>query len=177
MNYEILSDDRMAGERVIKVRVAAESVEEVWEEEVRRLAKDVSVPGFRKEKAPLGVVERHVGRESIWRSVREIVAGRVSGEMLRDVEPKPLAPPTFSYGEEGEEGEAANWQKGEEMVYVIAYLLPPPSPEEIERDLLRRSGIEEDEGKEAREENHKSSGSMPSDPRSVIPGIGIPAED
>jgi len=90
MNYEIFSDERTPGERVIKVRVAGESVGEVWAEEVGRLASDVMITGFRKGKAPPGVVERHVGRESIWRNVREVVASRVSGEIFRDVEPKPL---------------------------------------------------------------------------------------
>jgi len=177
MKYEILSDERMPGERVIKVRVAAESVEGVWAEEVGRLAKDVSVPGFRKGKAPLGVVERHVGRESIWHNVREVVAGQVSGEMLRDAEPKPIAPPTFSYGDEEEEDEAANWEKGMPMVCVITYLLPPPSPEEIERDLLRKSGVGDDESKPTSEEIHKTSDTMPTDPRSVIPGSGISDEN
>ena len=100
MRYEIVSDDRTPIERRVRVRVAPESVEEVWLEEVGRLERDVMIPGFRKGKAPRRVVERHVGRESIWRTVREMVASRASGEILRDAEPKPLAPPTFDFGDE-----------------------------------------------------------------------------
>ena len=210
-------------------------MEEVWLEEVGRLARDVMIPGFRKGKAPRRVVERHVGRESIWRTVREMVASRASGEILRDAEPKPLAPPTFEFGDEEvedalrqdsassagsasrreseprreseesrergapleskteqeadlpretpsqQEGasqlESASREKrasrreGEAMEFTMTYPLPPPSPEEIERDLMRRAGADEIE-KPGAGEGPQSTATAPGDPRSVIPGSG-----
>jgi hypothetical protein len=173
MRYEIVEDERTPVERRLHLRVDAESVEAIWRDELRRLARETAVPGFRPGKAPLNLVERRLGREAVWTRVREAVVERVLGDLLAAASPAPLAPPTVEYGQGGDEsGEESCWEAGETFEFRASYLLPPPSPEEIERELMRGRGAESGE-RVAGQGGPASQGPIiPPDPRSLIPGSG-----
>jgi FKBP-type peptidyl-prolyl cis-trans isomerase (trigger factor) len=180
MNFEIVTDERTPIERKLRIRVESETVSDAWKQELKRLAGEVEVPGFRKGKAPSSVVENRVGREAIWKKVRQDVAHGVMRILLRDAKPEPLAPPKYDFtpskqetGESEDQIDADDiWEPGQTFKFKATYLLPPPTPEEIEVDLLKGHGIEEPEVSEPGMEVPKPPDVTPPDPRSDIPGSG-----
>lgn len=176
MNYEIITDNRTPIERKVTVRVVSDSVEEVWVEELGRSARETEIPGFRKSKAPGKVVEGHVGRDVIWERVRGEVSRQVTNEIIRDEDPSPLAPPDIEFGDSGGENTIKSsqiWKPGDSLEFIITYLLPPPTPEDIEKDLLRGAGAEIPGTSEPGIKPPSNAGTNPPDPRSEIPGSGI----
>jgi len=181
MDFEIVEEERTPIERRLFVRVESDSVEEIWDEEVLNLAEEAMIPGFRAGRAPLYLVENYVGKEDIWRRVREAIAGRVVRVLLAHASPPPLAPPSVDFREEpkgdGEETEGGAWEPGQALEFTVSYLLPPPTPEEIERDLIRGSAWEEPDEVDPWVEAPGTPSTIPPDPRSVIPGSGILSDD
>ena len=190
MKYEIIEDERNPVERKIMIRVEPDSVQKVWKGEVARLAGETTLPGFRQGKAPHHLVERHVGRDVIWERVRDEAARLALGEILTDAEPAPLAPPKIKFddkpddepkdeaGNEGSEEKTPAWEPGQPLEFTATYLLPPPTPEEIERDLMRGTGLEKPhaDAPEPGIEAPKPPSTTPPDPRSEIPGSGFQHE-
>jgi len=177
MDCEIVSEERTPFECKVVIRIEAESVQEVWDEEVSRLADEMMVPGFRIGRAPAFLVVNRVGREEIWRTVREIAARRALSVLLRDADPPPLTPPSVDFGEEPEqeddEAENGDWEPGQALEFTATYLLPPPTPEEIERDLMRGIGGEVVSPDIEETWWDTEPPTMPPDPRASIPGSGI----
>jgi len=59
MNYEIISDEKTPIERTIRLKVVPQYIMDFWKKELKRVSGEVQIPGFRKGKAPLKVVENH----------------------------------------------------------------------------------------------------------------------
>jgi len=180
MKFEIIYDDKTPIERRITVRVDSDSVEKVWREEVGKIGREVGVPGFRKGKAPARVVEGHVGRAAIWERVRDEVSRQVTNEIIRDADPAPLAPPTIEYGDSNDENTIESskiWKPGDVLEVVITYLFPPPTPEDIERNLIKGIGAEIPDPLKPVIEGATPPGTNPPDPRAQIPGSGLDTDN
>ena len=185
MHYTILTDNKTPFERSLTVKVESESIEGIWKEELVRLRGEVEIDGFRLGKAPLRIVESKVGRDAIWERVRELVSHKVVDEIVKGSEKKPLTPPKYDYGDtkpiEGEkdsddgkaETEIETWEPGKTFEFSVTYHLPPPTSEEIERDLMRGAGKEVPMSDVPGIETPQPPTVIPPDPRSEIPGSGI----
>jgi len=130
MHYEIISDEKTPIERTIRLKVLPEYVADFWKKELKRVSGEAQIPGFRKGKAPSKVVENHVGREEIWKQVRDDVAWAVVDEIVNQADKKPLVPPELDFDDVGDD--TGVWKPGESLEFTMKYFLPPPTPEEIE---------------------------------------------
>ena len=171
MKYEITSDKSTPVERKLEVSVHSESLTEIWREELEKIKREVEVPGFRLGKAPMSIVEGRVGRIKIWEAVQETAKSRVIQEIVGQAEVKPLTPPKAEVVEEGDEDDSDYLDKP--LNIKVTYFLPPPTPEEIERDLARRGKSLSPEHISPKDTVNPATG-LPPDPRSVVPGAGIP---
>jgi hypothetical protein len=175
MKFTILSDDKTPIERTLKIRVESEFIEQIWRQEVLRLAKETTLPGFRPGRAPPHLVERHIGRVEIWKYVRNIVARDVTQLLLKGAQPEPLTPPKIDFNGQGKGEEQKSkdvWTWGDRLEFTVNYFLTPPSPEDIERDLLSREGGELPETPLREFEDLCQPHGLPPDPRAQIPGSG-----
>ncbi|MFQ6014836.1 MAG: trigger factor [Anaerolineae bacterium] len=75
----------------LQVEVEAEMVERAMREVARRLSRRVSIPGFRRGKAPYHVMERVVGREAILNEALQSLGPEVYREAIGQSEIEPLA--------------------------------------------------------------------------------------
>jgi FKBP-type peptidyl-prolyl cis-trans isomerase (trigger factor) len=176
MYYTILTDTQTPFERKLAIKVESESIEDIWKEELTRLRGEIEVDGFRLGKAPLRMVEGKVGREAIWERVRELVSHRVVEDIVRQSDKKPLTSPKYDFDEiDTEKGSPVIevWKLGKTFEFSVTYFLPPPSPEEIERDLLRGAGREAPTSETPGIETPQPPSVIPPDPRTEIPGSGI----
>src|SRR4030042_1572507 len=60
-----------------------------------RLVKKVSVPGFRKGKAPRDILERHIGKDALFQEALEDLIPRAYKEALDEQKIDPIAQPQF----------------------------------------------------------------------------------
>lgn len=177
MNIEIISDERTPIERRLLLRVDSESIEQLWDEELTRASREAKIDGFRQGKAPKHLVERHIGRSGIWDGVREKLIHEVESEIIRSASPGPLAPPKTEIKPKADcDADTWIWEPGQSVELTITYLLLPPTPEEIERDLMRGIGSERRAPKESAPPQGPSSETLPPDPRAEIPGSGVPVD-
>ena len=60
---------------------------------VRRVAQRVDIPGFRKGKAPRGILQNYVGKDYLVEEAMESLVPEAVGDAVRDEELAPFAPP------------------------------------------------------------------------------------
>ena len=60
-----VSVERKGNEATMKVTLPVEDVAKAFEKAVAKINKQVTIPGFRKGKAPRRVLEMHVGKDAI----------------------------------------------------------------------------------------------------------------
>ncbi len=68
-------------------------VEQSLEKSYQRLVQRVSIPGFRKGKAPRNIVERHVGRESLFEDTLKHILPEAYEKALAEEKLQPVAEP------------------------------------------------------------------------------------
>src|SRR5262249_47823233 len=78
--------------RRFKLRVPAEELSHAYEQHLRRLAKQVNLPGFRPGKVPAHVLEKRYG-DSVRTEVREESLSKAYEEALREHHLHPLESP------------------------------------------------------------------------------------
>lgn len=82
--------EKLEGHKVkLDVSVEPKEVARAYERAYRRLAARVSIPGFRKGKAPRPVLERHVGSEALREEALDLILGSSYSQALdlKDLEP------------------------------------------------------------------------------------------
>ncbi len=86
-----------AGERqlALTIEVEEERVERARRQTARHISREVSIPGFRKGKAPYDVVEQRLGREVVRDELVATVAEDVYREALDEQDIVPYAPGTL----------------------------------------------------------------------------------
>ena len=80
-NYEVQLTIEVEAERLGKAKVTA----------AKNLANRMSIPGFRKGKAPLEVIERHVGKKSLMDEAAETLIQEAANEALKDEDVTPVS--------------------------------------------------------------------------------------
>jgi trigger factor len=68
----------------LNVEMEATEVDEYLEEAYGRLVRKVSVPGFRKGKTPRAVLERHIGKDALFREALEQLIPKAYAEALEN---------------------------------------------------------------------------------------------
>ncbi len=69
---------------VLTIEVVAAELDKAEERACKRLANQVSIPGFRKGKAPRAIVERHVGKESVLQEAFDLLAPKALADAMED---------------------------------------------------------------------------------------------
>jgi trigger factor len=79
-------------EATLRVEVEPERVEKALKLAASRLARQISIPGFRKGKAPYHVILRHVGEEAIYDEALEELGPEVYAQALEEANLHPYGP-------------------------------------------------------------------------------------
>ncbi len=79
----------------LRIEVEPEELQEPLESTYRRLASRVSIPGFRKGKAPRYIVERYVGREAVLKETLNDLIPRLYEQAIKEQRVEPFAEPKF----------------------------------------------------------------------------------
>lgn len=77
----------------LSVEVEAEAVARAMDRAYRRLVNRINVPGFRRGKAPRQIVERMVGRETLWQEGVEELVPNVYKEAVQQAQIQPIDEP------------------------------------------------------------------------------------
>lgn len=80
---------------LLNIEMEAGEVDKYLDRAYQRLAKRVSVPGFRKGKAPRDVLVRYVGKEMLFREALEDLIPEAYAEAVESQELEPIAQPSF----------------------------------------------------------------------------------
>ena len=78
---------------VLEIEVEAAEVEKATEKAYKKIANKVSIPGFRKGKAPKKIVEQHVGAQAILDEAFDIVAPKAFNDALDEQKIDPVTRP------------------------------------------------------------------------------------
>ena len=78
----------------LTIEVEAAEVNKAVEQACKRLANRVSIPGFRKGKAPRMIVERHVGKDAVLQEAFDIVAPRALSKAFDEQKIDPVTRPS-----------------------------------------------------------------------------------
>ncbi|RCW41841.1 MULTISPECIES: trigger factor [unclassified Halanaerobium] len=86
--------EKLEGNRVqLEVEIEEEKVEEALEKAYRKVVKDISIPGFRKGKAPRKVVEKRFGEEVLHKDALDILIPQGYSKALEEAGIEPIAQP------------------------------------------------------------------------------------
>ena len=77
----------------LNIEVEPERIEQSVEKAYRRLVGRLNVPGFRRGKAPRQIVERFVGRETLFQEGLQLLLNDVYREAVRDLDLHPIDQP------------------------------------------------------------------------------------
>lgn len=88
---EKLEDSRA----ILDVEVDLNHIEGALDMAYKRLVRKTDIPGFRKGKAPRAVLERHVGRTSLWREALDDLLGHAYTHAVEMIGIEPVADPEF----------------------------------------------------------------------------------
>ncbi|MDD3879940.1 MAG: trigger factor family protein, partial [Syntrophomonas sp.] len=82
-------------EAYIEVEISAEQVEEGLQYAYRKVIKQVSIPGFRKGKAPRELLELQFGKEVLFQDALEYIVPEAYEKALMELNIRPIAQPEF----------------------------------------------------------------------------------
>ena len=77
----------------LTIEVEAAEINKAVEQACKRLANRVSIPGFRKGKAPRMIVERHVGKDAVLQEAFDIVAPKAMSKAFDEQKIDPVTRP------------------------------------------------------------------------------------
>ncbi len=80
---------------LLNIEMESGEVDKYLDRAYQRLAKQVSVPGFRKGKVPKEVLVRYVGKEALFREALEDLIPEAYAEAVENQEIEPIAQPSF----------------------------------------------------------------------------------
>lgn len=78
----------------LTIEVEAAEINKAVEQACKRLANRVSIPGFRKGKAPRMIVERHVGKDAVLQEAFDIVAPKALSKAFDEQKIDPVTRPS-----------------------------------------------------------------------------------
>ncbi|SHK61438.1 trigger factor [Desulforamulus aeronauticus] len=78
---------------LLEIEVEQEMLEQALDKAYRKVVKQVNIPGFRKGKAPKAMVERYVGKETLFGEAAEMVVPEAYMQALKETEIDPIDQP------------------------------------------------------------------------------------
>ncbi len=79
----------------LNIEMEPAEIDKYMEKAYNRMVKRVSVPGFRKGKAPRDILERHVGKDALFQEALEDLIPAAYKEALEEQKIEPIAQPQF----------------------------------------------------------------------------------
>lgn len=101
----------------LTIEVEAAEVNKAVEQACKRLANRVSIPGFRKGKAPRMIVERHVGKDAVLQEAFDIVAPKALSKAFDEQKIDPVTRPSV---------DIETLEEGKDLVFKATFT---PRPE------------------------------------------------
>lgn len=111
-----VSVERKGNEATLKVTLPVEDVAKAFEKAVAKINKQVTIPGFRKGKAPRRVLELHVGKDAIKEEAFEIAANSEYRETLKENKWVPVSDPEIK---------DSKFEEGQPMEMTLVVTLRP----------------------------------------------------
>lgn len=111
-----VSVERKGNEATLKVTLPVEDVAKAFEKAVAKINKQVTIPGFRKGKAPRRVLEMHVGKDAIKEEAFEIAANSEYRETLKENQWVPVSDPEIK---------DSKFEEGQPMEMTLVVTLRP----------------------------------------------------
>ncbi|MCL5774569.1 MAG: trigger factor [Firmicutes bacterium] len=102
--------------KAIEVEVERERVDEFYEKTLAKTAKSVQIPGFRKGKAPRGVVERYIDKDLLMQDALKELIPITYDESLKQEKIFPMSDPNL---------EEYKLDDGKPLVYRISFDVKP----------------------------------------------------
>ncbi|SHE52355.1 trigger factor [Desulforamulus putei] len=78
---------------LLEIEVETEKVDQAMNQAYRKIVKQVNIPGFRKGKAPRSLVERYVGKETLFGEAAEIIVPEAYMQALKETQTEPIDQP------------------------------------------------------------------------------------
>ena len=126
-------EDLSPVKKKVAVTVPADEVDAALNRAVAQYRSRVTLPGFRRGKAPLGMVEKRFTQDIYNDAVNELVNGNIS-QVLEEMDVEPMGELSF-------EGETPPLKRGEDFSYAFSFELMP----EIALPEYDNIGVEEEE--------------------------------
>jgi trigger factor len=82
---------------VVKMEIAPERFEEGLKYAFKKVARDITLPGFRKGKAPRQLVEAQYGREVLYEDALEYIMPQAFAEAVLELKLEPIARPEYNF--------------------------------------------------------------------------------
>ena len=96
MTLTIHKEEDEQRQLAVTIEVSEKRVDQAMRKAVRKLAKDLNVPGFRRGKAPYSVILRRFGRDAIRAEAVEEMIQPIFEEVLEQLEEQPYAQAQFN---------------------------------------------------------------------------------
>ncbi len=100
----------------LEVEVDKAEVSRAWEESYRKFAGRVHIPGFRRGRAPMGLVERYVGAHALRKEALEILLDRNYPRALAHAQVEPIGRPEL---------EIVRHERDEPLVFKVTVEVKP----------------------------------------------------
>lgn len=101
---------------LLEIEVDANSVGEAIEQAYRRIVKKVTIPGFRKGKAPRAIVERFAGKAALYEEALDILVPRAYQDALEEAGYDPISRPDI---------ELVNFEEGKPLSFKATVEIKP----------------------------------------------------
>src|SRR5699024_10928106 len=125
-------------EGILTINVSADEYEKALDQAIKKVVKDVSLPGFRKGRIPRNIFENRFGVESLYQDAVDLVLPEAYSEAVEQTEIFPVDQPSI---------DIEQIEKGEDLIFVCDVTVKP------EVELGEYKGIEyEDQTIEVTEE-------------------------
>lgn len=132
-DLDVAVEEREAWKRRLTITVAPDRVARVRRKELRKLAKNVRLKGFRKGKVPDRIVEERFGPAVDERTVRALI-DEAFRQALEEEDLQPLGEPSFG---------DVRYEPGESLTFQVEFeILPEVRLERVSGFRLRRPEVE-----------------------------------
>ena len=111
-----ISVERQGNEAIIKLGLQVDEVNKGFNKAIAKINKQVSIPGFRKGKAPRNILENHVGKEAVKQEAFEILANECYTKALTDEKLIPVSDPKIT---------ESKFEENEDMELTLTVTLKP----------------------------------------------------
>jgi len=115
----------------LEVTIEAEQIDDAYGKHLKKAARSVAIPGFRKGKAPLKIAERHLNKDMIMQQVLEELAPPALQDAIEKENLSPLSEPSMDIDQ---------FEKGKDMIIKATFEVKP----EVELDEYTGFEIEQE---------------------------------